>query len=80
MNKIDHELHEIVERGKDTLFSPFEAKSLEAANSADKATVSDLDIEDAKSLLSFSAYLLENSVRKDVYDSSEVIYIERDQQ
>lgn len=72
MNKIDNELYEIIERGKDTLFCPMEVKSLEAATNADKASVSELDIEDAKSLLSFSAYLLENSVKKDVYDSSEV--------
>ena len=56
------------------MFSPFEAKPLEEADSADKASVSDLDIEDAKSLLSFSAYLLENSVKKDIYDSSEVTF------
>jgi hypothetical protein len=75
LNKIDNELHEIIERGKDTLFCPIELKSLEAAGNAGKASVSDLDIEEAKSLLSFSAYLLENSVKKDVYDSSEVKYI-----
>lgn len=57
------------------MFCPFEVKPLEAAGNADKASVSDLDIEEAKSLLSFSAYLLENSVKKDVYDSSEVTYI-----
>ena len=54
------------------MFSPFEVKSIQAVDGADKSSISDLDIEDAKSLLSFSAYLLENSVKKDVYDSSEV--------
>lgn len=64
LNMIDKELEEITERGKNILFL--------SANSSDEP-VPDTDIEDAKVLLSFTAYLLGNSMNKEVFSSSEVI-------
>lgn len=61
---IDKELEEITERGKNVLFL--------SANKTDEK-VPDTDIEDAKVLLSFIAYLLGNSMNKEVFNSSEVI-------
>jgi hypothetical protein len=63
LNMIDKELEEITERGKNVLFL--------SANSTDES-VADTDIEDAKALLSFTAYLLGNSMNKEVYNSYEV--------
>lgn len=61
---IDKELEEITEKGKNVMF-------LSVNNSTD-ISGPNADIEDAKILLSFTAYLLGNSVNKEVYNSSEV--------
>jgi hypothetical protein len=83
LNLIDSELEQIVKKGKGVLFLPSELKT-EAASSGEKSSensrnsetntiILDTDIEDAKALLTFTIYLLENSTCKSVYNSAEVL-------
>ena len=89
LNLIDCELDKIIVAGREEFFLPEKAETTEkTAKTADAALDNDKTIEimstteseecasdflDAKALLSFSVYLLRNSINKDIYNSTEVI-------
>lgn len=66
LNLVDSELLKILEDGKHSLYLPSDLETLELGNLSTDSTT------DAKCLLSFSSYLLINSINKDVYNSTEV--------
>lgn len=66
LNLVDSELLKILEEEKHSLYLPSDSETLELG-------IKSIDsITDAKCLLSFSSYLLVNSINKDVYNSTEV--------